>query len=244
MKSAARPRYHHGALEQALVDEAVRQIRERGTDQVSLRGLAQVIGVSPSAAYQHFPDKAALLQAVCEAGGAELARRMHEAVDGVTEAGDVGAVGRFLAVGRAYVDFALAEPHLFRHVFGPAGAEVHLGRHAAPGVDSEASSDLEPDEAYRVLLERIAELSERGLLRPGVGEGSGIDVLAWSVVHGFSSLVVEGHLPVEAGEPVLALFGRLVLTDEGFAPFATALAARPALEVLRGVAAAGRPDGR
>src|SRR5438270_11869402 len=106
MRSASKPRYHHGALEQALVDEAVRQVRERGTDQVSLRGIAQIIGVSPSAAYQHFPDKAALLQAVREAGTGELGRRMHAAVDAVAEDGDVGAARRLQAVGRAYVEFA------------------------------------------------------------------------------------------------------------------------------------------
>src|SRR3954452_5135776 len=105
MRSATKP-YHHGALEQALVDEAVRQVRERGTDQVSLRGIAQTIGVSPSAAYQHFPDKSALLNAVCYAGSDELGRRMASAVDGVVDDGDAGAIGRFLAVGRAYVDFA------------------------------------------------------------------------------------------------------------------------------------------
>ena len=48
------------------------------------------------------------------------------------------------------------------------------------------------------------------------------------VVHGFSSLLIEGHLPVEAGEAVLALFGRLVLTDEAFATFAAALEAERA----------------
>src|SRR3954471_21613353 len=101
MRSATKP-YHHGALEQALVDEAVRQVRERGTDQVSLRGIAQTIGVSPSAAYQHFPDKAALLHAVCMAGSDELGRRMEGAVAAVPDEGAPGAIARFLGVGRAY----------------------------------------------------------------------------------------------------------------------------------------------
>jgi AcrR family transcriptional regulator len=214
MKSAAKP-YHHGALERALVDEAVRQVRERGTDQVSLRGIAQIIGVSPSAAYQHFPDKAALLGAVCLAGTDELGNLMTAAVDAVQAEGDSGAIGRFLGVGRAYVEFALTEPHLFRHVFGPAGAEGKEA-HDAEGLDDE------PAGPYRILLERIGELSERGLLRPGIDD-SPLDVLAWSVVHGFSSLLVDGFLPLEAGEAVLTLFGRLVLTDEGFATFAAAI---------------------
>src|SRR5919199_4778854 len=161
MRSASKPRYHHGDLEQALVDEAVRQIRERGVDQVSLRGLAQAVGVSPSAAYQHFPDKAALMVAVCAAEGAELATRMQAAVDEVPAEGDTGAIGRFLGVGRAYVTFAQAEPHLFRHMFGPAGAQE------GPGHEAEHE---DPDDAYGILLARLAELSERGLLRLGPAE--------------------------------------------------------------------------
>lgn len=214
MRSAPKPRYHHGDLEQALVDEAVRQIRERGADQVSLRGLAQTIGVSPSAAYQHFPDKAALLGAVCVASGTRLAAHMQAAVDAVADGGDAGAVGRFLSVGRAYLSFALEEPHLFRHLFGPAGAQ--------DGPYDPKGEHGEPDDAYGILLARLAELAERGLLRPGVGDDPVLDVFAWSLVHGFSSLTVEGHLPVEAGEPVLVLFGRLVLTDQAFLAFGAA----------------------
>ncbi len=227
MRSASKPRYHHGALEQALVDEAVRQIRERGADQVSLRGLAQTIGVSPSAAYQHFPDKAALLGAVCMASGARLAAVMQAAVDAVPADSDAGAIGRFLGVGRAYLRFALEEPHLFRHLFGPSGAQD------SP-YDLEGEHD-DPDDPYGILLARLAELAGRGLLRPGVGDDPALDVFAWSLVHGFSSLTIEGHLPVEAGEPVLVLFGRLVLTEPAFAAFAAALEQqRPELEDLVG----------
>jgi AcrR family transcriptional regulator len=224
MRSATKP-YHHGALERALTDEAVRQVRERGTEQVSLRGIAQTVGVSPSAAYQHFPDKAALLHAVCMAGSEELADRMTAGVDAVQAEGDAGTVERFLAVGQAYVEFARAEPHLFRHIFGPSGAEVHdaMAFPTTPA-EGEAGPNPEPEmaRAYAILLERIAELAERGLLRPGIEE-TPLDVLAWSLVHGFSSLVVDGFLPFEAGTGVLRLFGRLVLTDEAFATLAAAL---------------------
>src|ERR671933_675546 len=147
MRSETKPRYHHGALEQALVNEAVRQVRERGAEQVSLRGLAQTIGVSPSAAYQHFPDKAALLAAVCAAIGDELGALMQGAVDAVEDDGEAGAVGRFLAVGRAYVTFALAQPHLFRHMFGPAGAEA--GTRVALDERRELPGH---DEPYAILL--------------------------------------------------------------------------------------------
>src|SRR4051795_2446331 len=148
MTRAPKTRYHHGSLESALVGEAVHQVRERGADQVSLRGLAQTIGVSPSAAYQHFPDKAALLGSVCEAIGAELGGRMQAAVEAVEAEGEAGAIGRFLAVGRSYLSFALPEPHLFRHMFGPAGAQ---GGDARPPLE-ELRQLPGHDEPYGILL--------------------------------------------------------------------------------------------
>jgi AcrR family transcriptional regulator len=226
MRSEKRPRYHHGALEPALVDEAVRQVRERGADQVSLRGLAQTIGVSPSAAYQHFPDKAALLYAVCGAGFTELTRRMTEAVDAVTAEGDTGAIGRFLAVGRVYLDFAVAETHLFRHMFSASSAKSSQFTPPDDYLDVRWEPGVDP---HDLLLARIGELADRGLLRLRAEQSEALDVLAWSLVHGFASLVVEEMLPLESAAAVLDLFGRLALTDEGYARFAAAVdAAAPA----------------
>ena len=225
MRSDSKPRYHHGALEQALVDEAVRQVRERGAEQVSLRGLAQTIGVSPSAAYQHFPDKAALLYAVCGAGFTELTRRMTEAIDAVTAEGDAGAIDRFLAVGRVYLDFAVDETHLFRHMFSAASSKGSQFTHPEDYLEVRWEPGENP---HHHLLARIAELAERGLLRLPAQRCEALDVLAWSLVHGFSSLVVEGMLPREAGAPVLDLFGRLALTDEGYARFVAIAGDAPA----------------
>ena len=210
-----RAQYHHGDLRAALLAEAVAQVRARGAEQVSLRGLAQQVGVSASAAYQHFPDKAALLVAVGEWAFGELARRMRAGTAAVAADGDAGAVERFAAIGRAYVTFAAGESHLFRHMFGALLAQKVPGEPAVPGpvgLDAPPGPDA-PDSPYDVLSESLAELSARGLLRPRAGVPEGLDVLTWSVVHGFSALVVEGHLPPYAGEPLLLLFGRLVLAD-------------------------------
>lgn len=199
----ARARYHHGSLEQALLDEAVAQIRERGAEQVSLRGLAQRVGVSASAAYQHFPDKAALLTAVGTWCFDELERRMRAAVGAVAAEGDLGAVLRFASVGRAYVEFAVEEPHLFRHMFGALLAK------GSPHVTEDHGSG-----AHGILLATLTELAERGLIRPQLtADDAVVDLVAWSVVHGFSALLVDGHVTLDAGLPLLLTFGRMVLRD-------------------------------
>jgi AcrR family transcriptional regulator len=210
--TAARPTYHHGALEAALLEEAVVQVGARGADQVSLRGLAQVVGVSPSAVYQHFPDKAALLAAVGLWAFEELARRMQGRMDAVTMEGDAGAVARFAAVGQAYIEFAVAEPHLFRHMFGGGMVSV-----APKGEWGEGAVAEQEGSAHALLLGVIREVGDRGLLRPGVGPEEGLDMMAWSVVHGFSALAVEGYLPQEALPAMFVLMARMTLREDALA---------------------------
>jgi AcrR family transcriptional regulator len=206
-----RRHYHHGALAAALLAEAVAVARERGVERVSLRALAQRIGVSASAAYQHFPDKAALLVAVGEWAFDELARRMQVATAAVTAEGDAGAVARLGAIGRAYVGFAAEEPHLFRHMFGALMAQDGPRE---PGACIPSSQVVGEVTAHGMLLLCLTDLEQRGLLRPGVGVGSGLDLLTWSMVQGFSVLVVEGHVSFETNQELFREYVRLVLRDE------------------------------
>ncbi|MFF2084524.1 TetR/AcrR family transcriptional regulator [Nocardia sp. NPDC058176] len=57
-----------------VVDTALRLVSARGHDGVSMRGLADELGVSTAAVYHHFPTKAALFIAVLSARAEELER--------------------------------------------------------------------------------------------------------------------------------------------------------------------------
>lgn len=57
-------RYHHGNVKEALIKEAMKFIEANETELLSLRRLAREVGVSPSAVYNHFPDKNALMLAI------------------------------------------------------------------------------------------------------------------------------------------------------------------------------------
>ena len=63
-----RKAYHHGDLRKALLDDAVKLLREEGEAGLSMRNLAARAGVSRTAAYHHFEGKHALLCAVAEEG--------------------------------------------------------------------------------------------------------------------------------------------------------------------------------
>jgi hypothetical protein len=83
-------------------------------------------------------------------------------------------------VGRAYVEFAVAHPELFRVMFGECGAEC---RKAEPADDA-------TENPWSLLGKSLDALVADGLLtterRPGA------ELKAWSVVHGFASLALDG----------------------------------------------------
>jgi AcrR family transcriptional regulator len=203
--TANRAGYHHGDLVEALVGEALRQVRERGTDAVSLRQVAQAVGVSPSAAYAHFPDKTALMSAVGSCGMDQLDARMTASAQAVTGDDDLAAIARFRGAGEAYVRFAVEEPHLFRHMFGPS---------CDHRFDDLADKE-EHSVSYQVLCRGLDDLEARGLLRPGSREG--LDLVAWTTVHGFASLVLDGFLDADVGEELVGALGRMALTEQAMA---------------------------
>ena len=180
-------RYHHGDLRNALLETALRLVSERGPEGFSLREAARAVGVSPGAAYRHFADKAALLGALSLDGHAGLAAAMERALARV--AGTPGsashAVASFLAIGSAYVEFAMAHPSQFRVMFGPCKPDLaHL---AAQGRDT-----------YQILVDVLDGLVAAGVIRAEARPGA--ELPTWSIVHGLTSLLVDGVLTLSSRE--------------------------------------------
>lgn len=179
MKSATAG-YHHGDLRNALVEQAAQILEEVGPDDFSLREAARRVGVSPNAAYRHFSDKSDLLTAVAATGFTRLTRRMQRAMAQADGEGAPSSVARFKATGRGYVEFALENPELFRVMFGASGLAC-----------LEARPDLETKpSAFEILGGALDDLVSEGLLSPASRPGA--ELKAWTVVHGFASLVIEG----------------------------------------------------
>lgn len=191
--------YHHGALAEAMVDQALTEVRLRGADQVSLRGIAQSLDVSPSAAYNHFPDKDGLLRAVGACGLAALDERMARVLAAHTAETAAGARSRFLGLGRAYLGFAIDETHLFQLTFGPLCSVKEL-----------PADDTGP---YRKLVTALDELERWELLKPGIRPG--LDLMVWAATHGMATLLVEGAVPSEGVDGFIEAMSRLLLIESG-----------------------------
>ena len=170
--------YHHGNLREALVTTAADLARERGPDGVVLREVARRTGVSHNAAYRHFADRDQLLAEVAAAGMDRLAAHMRTRTGEVDGRDPLAAAReRLRATGRAYVEFALAEPGFFEVAFAAVEHESASGQ-PAPA--------LEEADPYTQLNQALDELVEVGLVAPARREGA--EVACWSAVHGFAQL--------------------------------------------------------
>ncbi len=234
MKDAATPpiraSYHHGDLRRAILEAALGLVARKGVEAFSLREAAREVGVSPAAAYRHFEDKAALLEALANEGMARLVMAMEKAI--ARAPGAPGSAARaaaeLAAVGRAYVEFAVAHASHFRVMFGPWCE--HSG---FPGVGRGGSlGELPPEatplgrDAYQILVDSLDGLVRSGAVAPAAREGA--EIVAWSSVHGLASLVVEGalHLSAEERSTALDLILRTLLLGRGGSEELVAPAAR------------------
>jgi AcrR family transcriptional regulator len=135
--------YHHGNLAPALIDAALKQVERGGAETLSLRDLAQSLGVSRAAPYRHFPDRDALLATVAARGFEDLVTLYEAALEGP---GD--GPTRLRAAGRAFYDFATKRPGLYRLMF----ESDFLNRPTPPAIL------LAPAEkSYRLLWRLVAD---------------------------------------------------------------------------------------
>ncbi|HSF37917.1 MAG TPA: TetR/AcrR family transcriptional regulator [Nocardioides sp.] len=194
--------YHHGNLREALVEAAVEVVREAGPEGLALRELARRVGVSHAAAYRHFADREALVDAVAERAMDALLAVVHDRLAAVDETEPVArARRRLVQIGVGYVDFAVAEPGLFRLLFT-----------AYP--DPPEGKDPDGEDPYSMLNAALDELVAVGYLDPR--DRPGAEVTCWSAVHGFSVLNVEGPLRgMAAPDRDAALTSLLLGIDRG-----------------------------
>jgi AcrR family transcriptional regulator len=192
----ARTAYHHGDLRGALI-EALRVLIERdGPDGFRIAEACRMAGVTTAAPYKHFKDRAAMLRAVALGGMERLATAMQAAAD----AHPGGAPARVVALGRCYVDFARAEPGVFRLMFGLA--ENHEDAPELQALGERAQGIVEGVVADHLGLpptEDAVRLRAHAL---------------WCFVHGMSFLSLDGKAEAQDAateDALLRLVGQAIL---------------------------------
>ena len=167
-------RYHHGDLRAALVKEAIATLDREPDAEVTLRGLAKVVGVSPMAPYAHFEDKDELLDAVAIEGFTSLAMALNAALD---EAGNTADLEHALTVlAGAYIAFGVDRPGLYRIMFA---------RPAKPRGDPVRNAG---EQAFQPLAGLFGNKGSNARQKAEI---------AWSFVHGLTLLVGTGFIDPE-----------------------------------------------
>ncbi len=169
--------YHHGNLREALLGVAATMVERAGAPGVTLRDVARRVGVTHTAAYHHFESREALLREVAMQGFNELGEALAKGTKKATEDPRVA----LRQTGRAYVEFAVQRPNLFRLMFGP------LMNGAQPAAEASRRA------SFQVLVGAVARAM--GAVMPGgaIPELRG-PLAAWSVVHGLSVLLIDEQL--------------------------------------------------
>jgi len=165
--------YHHGDLRAQLI-AAVRDLVEtHGPDGFSVAEAARRAGVSSAAPYKHFKDRPEILRGVVS----EAMDRLRVAMEVAAAAHPTGSLEAVAAIGLAYVEFARAEPGVFRLVFS-----LTEGHENAPDLQTKGEG------CFGVVVQAAAACLD---LPPNDPQVLRRAYMLWSCVHGHSFLHID-----------------------------------------------------
>jgi AcrR family transcriptional regulator len=169
------------------------------SDAVSIRAVADAVGVTSPSIYLHFADKDTLIQAVVADVFAELDAAMVAAGSAVDE-----PLAKLRAYGLAYVKFAVAHPEHYR---------VATMERCIPGDGQTELDEILADSAFTHFMATVTACMDAGIF--AAGDPLPVALQLWAAAHGIASLMIaKPYLPwgdVEAAaDPVLcaAALGR------------------------------------
>ncbi|WP_266170505.1 TetR/AcrR family transcriptional regulator [Dyella subtropica] len=197
-KSAPQRPYHHGNLQQTLIETAVQLIEAGGLENITVREVARAAGVSPAAPFRHFANRTALLTAVAEEA---MTRLTAEVERGLAQEAGSNPLLQFRAIGHAFLRWAIANPTHFQVISNRAV------------IDFETSSLRSRNDAIRARVTALLEQAQaQGLLRPG-------DVMRYQIgsralVYGLARMYVDGQFPSWELDEEAALENSLAVFDQ------------------------------
>jgi AcrR family transcriptional regulator len=162
-------------LREQILVAASRLLVETGDeDAVSIRAVAEAVGVTPPSIYLHFADKTELMFAVCERYFDELDRVSEEAAAAVED-----PIGSLAERGRAYIRFGLENPEPYRVIF------MRKPTDTPPPWQYEK---IVSSSAFGHLLQAVTAAIDSGRLD---GDPMLVSISLWASVHGITSLLIS-----------------------------------------------------
>jgi AcrR family transcriptional regulator len=171
--------YHHGALRDALLQAAERVLERDGLAGLTLRAVAREAGVSHAAPTHHFGDLTGLVSELAAIGFRQFNMAMAESC-----APETPFPARGLARAHAYVAYAQAHPGMYGLMFRTERLD-----YSRPSLHEAAEASF-AGLAQAIAASRHEQIAEEALTL----EQAAAIARAWSLVHGFTMLLLDGRL--------------------------------------------------
>ena len=161
---------------QKILRAAHKLMDSGGAEAVSMRRVADAVGITPMAIYRHFPNREALLKRISDDSFASVAQdwearsRHRDPYKGLLKAQE------------QYLDYALAHPNLFDHAFS-------VRRDDARRFPEDFRDRQSP--TLTVIADRLAEGMEQGLFRQA--DPWDVAMTLWGLAHGLIALYRAGR---------------------------------------------------
>lgn len=184
--STSKSHYHHGDLRESLLATALEMMEVEGIAAVSMRKLAERVGVSRSAPYHHFRDKQELLSAIAEAG-------FYEQDALLSQLADLEGRARLMGLIRHYIMFAAQHREQYNLMYGQ---ELWRLGNATPSLEVVAR------QSFKNWLAEVERLQASQTLPDNLPSVQ-VAQVGWATLHGLCRLVNDGiYMNYEDIEPM------------------------------------------
>ncbi|MFC5526077.1 TetR/AcrR family transcriptional regulator [Rhodanobacter ginsengisoli] len=173
---------HPGTAEKIL-RAALQLFEQGGADAVSMRRVAEAVGITPMAIYRHFPNREALLKRLSDDSFHAVAHEWQ------AHAQHPDVLKRLIALLEPYLDYALAHPHLFDHAFS-------LRRDDARRFPADFRERQSP--TLTIIADTITEGMRQGLLRRD--DPWNVAMTLWAHSHGLIALFRAGRFSYDEAQ--------------------------------------------
>lgn len=167
--------YHHGNLRAALLSTAWELVQAHGLEGLTLRAVADRLGVSRSAIYRHYRSKDELLGQIILEGFEQLRSATAAAAQARAKRAESCPLDQLHHMGLAYIHFAVEQAALYDLMFHPS----LIGRTCDKVKEASVRS-------YEVLTGMLQRCQDAGQIKPGDPHRQAFAI--WASLHGLVSL--------------------------------------------------------
>jgi AcrR family transcriptional regulator len=178
MGVAERKERHKEDLKRVILDAAKSLFAENGLEATSIRAIAEKIEYSPATIYLYYKDKNEIVHAL-HSEGFKLLVSHFEVLNHITHPFE-----RLKGMGRAYIQFALQNPDIYKLIFNMEEPLKHVANCFEEWDEG--------DRAFDILSKTVSECQKLAYFKGFAPEQ--LSFVIWSTMHGLCTLRTTGHL--------------------------------------------------